>query len=226
MAAIRKIYRLGDTEVAALAGIDLRIEHNEYVAVVGSSGSGKSTLLNLLGCLDQATDGSYRLNGTDVRDRSEDELATIRNREIGFVFQSFNLLSRASALENVMQPLVYRLTTPAQRREQALAALARVGLADRADHLPNQLSGGQRQRVAVARALVTEPAIVLADEPTGNLDSETSRGIMALFDQLQSEGQTIIIVTHEAEIAARCQRTVELLDGLVRRDHHHQSANA
>ncbi|MEM6709167.1 MAG: ABC transporter ATP-binding protein [Pseudomonadota bacterium] len=220
MQAITKVYTLGEETVAALDGVDLAIQRNEYVAVVGSSGSGKSTLMNILGCLDLPTAGVYRLNDTDVRDRDEDELSVIRNREIGFVFQSFNLLSRATALANVMQPLVYRKLSIAERRDRAFAALERVALANRADHLPNQLSGGQRQRVAIARALVTEPSIVLADEPTGNLDSETTHTIMGLFDQLHAEGQTLIIVTHEADIAARCARTVELLDGRVRADSH------
>ncbi|MEM1434811.1 MAG: ABC transporter ATP-binding protein [Pseudomonadota bacterium] len=226
MEDITKIYELGDEPVAALAGIDLEIDRNDYVAIVGSSGSGKSTLMNILGCLDQPTSGIYRLNGTDVQQRTEDELSAIRNREIGFVFQSFNLLTRATALGNVMQPLVYRRLSQADRKARAAAALERVGLSNRADHLPNQLSGGQRQRVAIARALVTAPSIVLADEPTGNLDSETTANIMTLFDQLHDEGQTLIIVTHEADIAARCARTIELMDGRVRTDHPSRSGAA
>ncbi|MEM7097690.1 MAG: ABC transporter ATP-binding protein [Pseudomonadota bacterium] len=218
MTDITKIYTLGEETVAALAGIQLQIQQNEYVAIIGSSGSGKSTLMNILGCLDQPTDGEYRLNGTEVRDLSEDELATIRNREIGFVFQSFNLLSRATALDNVIQPLIYRQESSQARKELARHALERVGLQDRADHLPNQLSGGQRQRVAIARALVTQPSILLADEPTGNLDSETTASIMTLFEELHADGQTLILVTHEADIAARCSRTVELQDGLVSAD--------
>lgn len=218
MAGITKIYTMGEEIVAALNGVDLAIQSNEYVAIVGSSGSGKSTLMNILGCLDQPTDGHYLLNSTAVKDLSEDELAEIRNREIGFIFQSFNLLSRASALDNVIQPLIYRRESAANRRKQATEALARVGLADRADHLPNQLSGGQRQRVAIARALVTTPSILLADEPTGNLDSETTASIMALFRELHREGQTLIMVTHEQDIAAQCSRRIELNDGVVSTD--------
>lgn len=218
MAGITKIYTMGEEIVAALNGVDLAIQSNEYVAIVGSSGSGKSTLMNILGCLDQPTDGDYLLNSTAVKDLSEDELAEIRNREIGFIFQSFNLLSRASALDNVIQPLIYRRESAANRRKQATEALARVGLADRADHLPNQLSGGQRQRVAIARALVTTPSILLADEPTGNLDSETTASIMALFRELHREGQTLIMVTHEQDIAAQCSRRIELNDGVVSTD--------
>ena len=218
MAGITKIYTMGEEIVAALNGVDLAIQSNEYVAIVGSSGSGKSTLMNILGCLDQPTDGDYLLNSTAVKDLSEDELAEIRNREIGFIFQSFNLLSRASALDNVIQPLIYRRESAANRRKQATEALARVGLADRADHLPNQLSGGQRQRVAIARALVTTPSILLADEPTGNLDSETTASIMTLFRELHREGQTLIMVTHEQDIAAQCSRRIELNDGVVSTD--------
>jgi putative ABC transport system ATP-binding protein len=209
---------MGDQVLHALAGVDLDIMRNEYIAIVGASGSGKSTMMNIIGCLDRATKGDYRLNGTDVGDMSESDLASARNREIGFVFQSFNLLSRATALKNVMQPLVYRGMPRAERKRRAIEALERVGLGDRMDHLPNQLSGGQRQRVAIARALVGNPAILLADEPTGNLDSKSSQEIMALIDQLHAEGQTVIIVTHEPDIAAHCQRVIRLEDGSIASD--------
>lgn len=215
MSGISKTYRLGDHAVAALRGVDISIEANEYVAVVGSSGSGKSTLMNILGCLDRPSTGTYRLNGRDVERLPEAQLARIRNREVGFVFQSFNLLARRSALRNVMQPLVYRGVGFDARRAAAAEALARVGLGDRMDHRPNELSGGQRQRVAIARALVTAPAILLADEPTGNLDAAATRQVLRLFEDLHRQGQTVVIVTHEADIAARCQRTVELVDGAV-----------
>ena len=215
---IQKHYTMGQQVVRALQHIDLSIEANEYVAFTGSSGSGKSTLLNILGCLDRPSAGHYILNQHDVSQLGADELARIRNREIGFVFQSFNLLPRASALQTVMQPLIYRGMRPAQRKEAALKALAHAGLDDRVDHLPNQLSGGQRQRVAIARALVTQPSILLADEPTGNLDSRTTTDIMKLFDELHDQGQTILIVTHESDIAAHCQRVVRLEDGLVASD--------
>ncbi|MGY6517676.1 MAG: ABC transporter ATP-binding protein [Lysobacteraceae bacterium] len=215
---IRREYRMGDQTVHALAGVDLDIGRNEYVAVIGASGSGKSSLMNVLGCLDRPSAGTYCLNGRDVAGMNEAELARVRNRDIGFIFQSFNLLPRASALHNVMQPLVYRRLPIARRRALATRALERVGLGSRMDHLPNQLSGGQRQRVAVARALVGEPAILLADEPTGNLDSATTVEIMGLFDQLHAAGQTIIIVTHEPEIAEHCHRVVRLRDGTVEYD--------
>lgn len=215
---IRREYRMGDQTVHALAGVDLDIGRNEYVAVIGASGSGKSSLMNVLGCLDRPSAGTYCLNGRDVAGMNEAELARVRNRDIGFIFQSFNLLPRASALHNVMQPLVYRRLPIARRRAMATRALERVGLGSRMDHLPNQLSGGQRQRVAVARALVGEPSILLADEPTGNLDSATTVEIMGLFDQLHAAGQTIIIVTHEPEIAEHCHRVVRLRDGTVEYD--------
>jgi putative ABC transport system ATP-binding protein len=215
---IRREYRMGDQVVRALDGLDLDIGRNEYIAVIGASGSGKSTLMNIIGCLDKPSAGAYTLNGREVARMSEDDLARVRNRDIGFIFQSFNLLPRADALRNVMQPLVYRRLPIGERRRLATEALTRVGLGDRMDHLPNQLSGGQRQRVAVARALVGRPAILLADEPTGNLDSATSVEIMALFDQLHRDGQTIIIVTHEPDIAAHCQRVVRLKDGQVEYD--------
>ena len=215
---VYRIYEMGDQALNALDGVDVDIWRNEYVAIVGASGSGKSTMMNIIGCLDRATRGDYLLNGTNVGDMNEAELAKARNREIGFVFQSFNLLARASALKNVMQPLVYRGIARAKRKSIASNALERVGLGDRMDHLPNQLSGGQLQRVAISRALVGHPAILLADEPTGNLDSKTSQEIMALIDQLHDEGQTIIMVTHEPDIAAHCDRVIRLEDGRVASD--------
>ena len=212
---IAKHYEMGSQTVRALDGIDIEVSRNEYLAFVGSSGSGKSTMLNILGCLDRPTAGRYRLNGTDVAEMDANQLAEVRNKEIGFIFQSFNLLPRADALANVMQPLIYRNISLQQRRTMAEESLQRVGLAERMHHLPNQLSGGQRQRVAIARALVTEPAILLADEPTGNLDSRTTVEIMELFDALHAEGHTLIIVTHESEIAAHCRRVVEMKDGRI-----------
>jgi putative ABC transport system ATP-binding protein len=209
---------MGDQVVRALAGVDLNLGDNEYAAIVGASGSGKSSLMNIIGCLDSPTAGTYTLNGRAVAGMNDSELALIRNREIGFIFQSFNLLPRADALHNVMQPLVYRRLPVAERKARARDALGRVGLGDRLDHLPNQLSGGQCQRVAVARALVGDPTILLADEPTGNLDSATTAEIMSLFDALHANGQTIIIVTHEPEIAAHCLRVVRLRDGQVESD--------
>ena len=210
---IAKRYMMGEGGFYALDGIDLDIHLNDYLAIVGSSGSGKSTLMNLLGCLDYPTSGQYTLKNTNVATLDENRLAEIRNREIGFIFQNFNLLPRATALQNVMQPLVYQGLAKSQRKEMAEEALQMVGLTDRMHHVPNQLSGGQRQRVAIARALVTKPSILLADEPTGNLDSATTIEIMALFDRLHAEGQTLIIVTHEEEIADRCHRVITLKDG-------------
>ena len=213
---------MGSEGFYALDGIDLDIYLNDYIAIVGSSGSGKSTLMNLLGCLDYPTAGEYKLKGTDVATLDENALAGIRNLEIGFIFQNFNLLPRATALQNVMQPLVYRGMALAERKQRAQDALAMVGLQDRMTHVPNQLSGGQRQRVAIARALVTQPAILLADEPTGNLDSSTTIEIMALFDKLHSDGQTLIVVTHEKEIAERCHRVITLKDGRLMSDNANQ----
>jgi putative ABC transport system ATP-binding protein len=216
--SISKHYEMGQQLIKAVDNLDLTIEYNEYIVFIGSSGSGKSTLMNIIGCLDTPTAGRYVLNEKDVSGLEENELADIRNQEIGFIFQSFNLLPRASALRNVMQPLIYRGMSLAERKAEAERVLARVGLADRADHLPNQLSGGQRQRVAIARALVTNPSILLADEPTGNLDSQTSVEILALFDELHSDGQTIVVVTHEPDVAAHGQRIVRLKDGKVVED--------
>ena len=211
-------YDMGSEMVRALRGVDLQIRRNEYVAVMGPSGSGKSTLMNLIGCLDTPTTGEYWLNGQKVSDLADDDLARIRNKEIGFVFQTFNLLPRATALHNVELPLIYAGLASRERRDKAVQALTRVGLADRMDHKPNELSGGQRQRVAIARALVNDPSILLADEPTGNLDSTTSQEIMQVFGDLHRQGQTVVMVTHEAEIAAHAARVVTLRDGLVATD--------
>ncbi len=215
---LRKIYRVGTERVHALDGVDLEVAPNEYVAVMGSSGSGKSTLMNLLGCLDRPTSGKYFLNGKNTSRMNAAELARVRNEEIGFVFQSFELLSRMSALRNVEMPLLYAHADGTSRRQRASAALERVGLTDRMRHRPNQLSGGQKQRVAIARAILNNPAILFADEPTGNLDSTTTRDIMDLFGQLHDEGQTIILVTHENDVAAHCQRIIRLRDGRIDSD--------
>jgi putative ABC transport system ATP-binding protein len=215
---LTRVYDMGAEKVHALRGVSVAIRRNEYVAIMGPSGSGKSTLMNVIGCLDTPTSGEYWLNGQEVSRMPDDALARVRNREIGFVFQTFNLLPRASALQNVELPLVYGGVPARARRERARAALHRVGLGDRVDHRPNELSGGQRQRVAIARALVNEPAILLADEPTGNLDSATSEEIMKVFETLHVQGQTVIMVTHEADIAAHAERIVVLRDGRIGSD--------
>ncbi|HVF58771.1 MAG TPA: ABC transporter ATP-binding protein [Thermoanaerobaculia bacterium] len=216
---LHKVYDMGAEKVHALNGVDLDIERGEYVAIMGSSGSGKSTLMNLIGCLDTPSGGHYRLNDVAVEELDDSALATIRNREIGFVFQTFNLLARTNALQNVELPLIYAGLPRAERRARAQRALERVGLGDRMHHQPNELSGGQRQRVAIARALVNEPSLLLADEPTGNLDSATSTEIMQLFDELHAAGNTVLLVTHEADIAAHAHRQVVLRDGKVVEDH-------
>ncbi len=215
MSGITRHYQMGDQTVVALAGVDLQIRAGELVAIVGASGSGKTTLMNLVGCLDTPTDGHYRLRGQMVERLDDDQLSRLRNREIGFVFQNFQLLSRASALKNVELPLVYRRVGRGERRERATRMLERVGLAHRLGHRSHELSGGQRQRVAIARALVAEPSLLLADEPTGNLDSTTQREIMRLFGELHAAGHTIVIVTHEPELAALCPRVIRLEDGRV-----------
>ena len=215
---VTKLYRMGAEIVHALRGVALRVHRNEYMAIMGPSGSGKSTLMNMLGCLDTPTSGHYHFNGKDVSSMSDDELASIRNREIGFVFQTFNLLPRSTSLHNVELPLIYAGLPPAARRARAREALENVGLGDRMLHKPNELSGGQRQRVAVARALVNHPSILLADEPTGNLDSRTGEEIMQLFDQLYEQGNTIIVVTHEEDIARHARRAIRLHDGLIESD--------
>ena len=218
LSGVHKVYPMGAEEVRALDGVDLVVEKGEYLAIMGASGSGKSTLMNLIGCLDTPSSGRYLLRGTAVETLDDAELAAIRNREIGFVFQTFNLLARTDALANVELPLVYSGVPRRERRRRAREALEQVGLGDRADHQPNELSGGQRQRVAIARALVNSPSILLADEPTGNLDSATSEEIMELFDRLHEAGNTVILVTHERDIAERTRRQVTLLDGRVLSD--------
>ena len=218
---ICRIYRVGSQEVRALDGVSLSVYKNEYVAIMGPSGSGKSTLMNILGCLDSPDSGRYILNGTDVSEMDDGEMADVRNREIGFVFQSFNLLPRYNALENVALPMVYAGVPAGERREKAAQALRSVGLEDRMDHRPNELSGGQRQRVALARALINSPSIILADEPTGNLDTHTSVEIMRLFDEIYRGGNTVIVVTHEEDIAAYAHRVIRLRDGRVESDTEH-----
>ena len=215
---VKRVYKLGNQPVNALDGVDLTIRENEYVAIMGPSGSGKSTIMNILGCLDTPTEGTYILNGTDVSNMDDANLANIRNREIGFVFQSFNLLPRYTALENVELPMMYAGISKDERRKRGMQALGEVGLQDRMDHLPNQLSGGQRQRVALARAMVNNPSIILADEPTGNLDSRTSYEIMELFGRVHRGGNTVIVVTHEDDIAAYAQRVITLKDGKIYSD--------
>jgi len=224
--AVTKTYHLGDVPVQVLYGISLRVEPGESVAIMGSSGSGKSTLMNILGCLDRPTSGSYLLDGRDVSRLSRGDLAEVRNRTIGFVFQNFNLLSRTSAVENVELPLIYAGVGTRERSKRATAALERVGLGNRLDHHPSQLSGGQQQRVAIARALVTNPKLILADEPTGNLDSRTSVEIMALFQELGESGITVVLVTHENDIAGYARRMIVLKDGLVKDDHRQEPVRA
>ncbi|MBT8423132.1 MAG: ABC transporter ATP-binding protein [Gammaproteobacteria bacterium] len=215
---LTRAYTMGDTTINALSGVDLDIYPNEYVAIMGPSGSGKTTLMNMIGCLDSPTSGTYALNGTETSGMSDSALARVRNREIGFVFQTFNLLARATALHNVELPLIYTGLPKAERIERSEAALTKVGLGERMEHRPGEMSGGQRQRVAIARALVTEPSILLADEPTGNLDSKTGHEIMMLFDELHSSGQTIVLVTHESDIAEHARREIVLRDGRVASD--------
>ena len=215
---INKTYPVGDDVFYALKDVNLHIERNDYLAIIGPSGSGKSTLMNLLGCLDMPCAGHYQLAGEPIAEMNEEALAHLRNKSVGFIFQSFNLLPRASALVNVMQPLVYRFISQKEREKRAIEALQRVGLGNKLHHLPNQLSGGQRQRVAIARALVTHPDILLGDEPTGNLDSQTTREVMALFDELHADGHTIVLITHEQEIADHCHRVVRLMDGKIVQD--------
>ncbi|WP_431479028.1 ABC transporter ATP-binding protein [Massilia eburnea] len=219
LSGITKQYQMGDQTVHALQGVDLQIERNELVAFIGASGSGKSTMMNIVGCLDRPSSGTYFLNGKDVATMAGDDLAQVRNEEIGFIFQSFHLLPRHTALDNVAQPLIYRGIAPSERKRMAREALQHVGLGERMHHRPNELSGGQRQRVAIARALVGKPSILLADEPTGNLDSATTREIMALIKEVHRNGQTVVMVTHEPDIADQCQRIVRLQDGRVLSDH-------
>ena len=213
-----KTYELGEIEVHALQGVSLRIERGDFVAIMGASGSGKSTLMNILGCLDLPTSGRYLLDGVDVRLHDDEDLAIIRNRKIGFIFQSFNLIPRTSALANVELPMIYAGVRKADRRHRAEAALARVGLADRADHMPSELSGGQQQRVAVARAIVTNPPLILADEPTGNLDTHSTHDVLEVFDQLNREGRTVVLITHEPDVAGHARRVITLRDGQVIED--------
>ncbi len=213
-----KTYSLGEIEVHALQGVSLTIERGDFVAIMGASGSGKSTLMNILGCLDLPTRGRYLLDGVDVRHHDDEDLAIIRNRKIGFIFQSFNLIPRTSALANVELPMIYAGLRKAERRERAEAALARVGLSDRADHLPSELSGGQQQRAAVARAIATNPPLILADEPTGNLDSHSTAEVLEVFDALNADGRTVVLITHEADVAARARRVITLKDGEIVED--------
>ena len=218
MEGVRKTYNTGSIAVDALRGVNLTVDAGDYVAIMGPSGSGKSTLMHIIGCLDVPTAGRYELDGVDVSSMTEKDLADVRNRKLGFVFQSFNLLHSLIALRNVELPLVYAGVNPGERRERALLALDRVGLAERVNHRPGELSGGQQQRVSVARALVTDPALILADEPTGNLDSVSTRDILALFDELTAAGRTIVMITHEHDVAERAKRTVHIYDGLLTDD--------
>ena len=225
---LTKVYGMGDIQVAALAGVDVTIKQGEFVAIMGPSGSGKSTFMNIIGCLDRPTNGRYILDGEDISALDKVQLAAIRNRQIGFIFQSFNLLSKTSALENVMLPLIYKRTgklAHKEREEKAMSALESVGLADRAQHEPMELSGGQRQRVAIARALVNDPVLIMADEPTGNLDSKTSHEILELLHNLHHRGRTIVMVTHEPDIAEETERTIVLIDGKVQEDGRSQNDN-
>jgi putative ABC transport system ATP-binding protein len=219
---VRKTYQIGDIAVHALRGVSLRVERGEYVAIMGHSGSGKSTLMNILGCLDAPTGGAYLLNGLDVREVDEDTLSDVRNRFIGFVFQSFNLIPRTRAVANVELPLSYAGVPRVERRERAVAALGAVGLADRINHVPSELSGGQQQRVAIARALVTNPALILADEPTGNLDTASGEEVLGLFERLSDEGRTIVLITHEDEVAAHAHRVIRVRDGIITSDERSQ----
>jgi putative ABC transport system ATP-binding protein len=220
---VHKTYRIGDIAVHALRGVSLRVEPGEYVAVMGHSGSGKSTLMNILGCLDTPTSGVYRLNGLDVRDVDEDTLSEVRNRFIGFVFQSYNLIPRTRAVANVQLPMSYAGVPRAARRQRAIAALEAVGLGERVDHVPSELSGGQQQRVAIARALVTDPALILADEPTGNLDTASGEEVLGIFARLSEQGRTIVLITHEDDVAAHAQRVIRLRDGVVIADERHET---
>jgi putative ABC transport system ATP-binding protein len=213
--ALTKVFAMGDIRVEALRGVSLRIQRGDFVAIMGSSGSGKSTLMNILGCLDAPSSGRYLLDGVDVRSHSEDELADVRNGKIGFVFQSYNLIPRTRALANVELPLAYAGLHRSERRRRAARALARVGMSDRLEHLPSELSGGQQQRVAVARAIVTNPALILADEPTGNLDSRSTEEVLGIFTRLNEEGRTVVLITHEPDVAARAGRTIRLSDGRI-----------
>ncbi|WDE03079.1 ABC transporter ATP-binding protein [Thalassomonas viridans] len=218
LSGITKKYRLGGRDIFALNKLDLNIQTNEYIAIIGASGSGKSTLMNILGCLDRPSSGAYALDGKDISQMSDNALSQVRNRKIGFIFQSFNLIPNLTALQNVMQPLIFWRLPQKEKVAMAKAELNRVGLSNREEHLPSELSGGQRQRIAIARALVTRPSLLLADEPTGNLDSKTTADIMKLFDRLHDEGQTVVLVTHDQGIANRCRRSITLVDGQIAQD--------